>query len=298
MSSKQLRMSVLELLRQTVEYDAHVWLLTDPVTRVGTSPLADIPGLPWTDLPALIRQRYLAGSTWTDFHPGGAADVITSVYADKFGYWGWLDLWRTERTFTVDERDLLASLIPALTEALRTGQARTFADTAAEVESPGAAVVVLGPDLQAKGRTSAAARALLRLNPPDDVGIPVIPAAAYNVAAALLAAEAGRPVGPAWSRVHIGGARWVTLSAARMDGDIAVTIEPSTPSQRREVFALAHALSPRERQVLEELVTGADSPAIAQRLVISEHTVNDHVKAILAKTGLSTRPRLLARITG
>lgn len=299
-SSKQLRVGVLELLRQAVPYDAHVWLLTDPVTRVGTSPLADIPELQWTELPGLIRRRYLVGATWSDFRPTGAADVATSVYADKFGYWGWLDLWRTERTFTTHERDFLASLVPAVTVALRTCQARTFT-SATEVELPGAAVVILAPDLQPKGRTSAAARALLRLNPPDepDNGIPVVPAAAYNVAAALLAAEAGKPVGPAWSRVHLGGARWVTVSAARMDGgNIAVTIEPSTPAQRREVFALAHALSPREREVLDELVTGADSPTIAERLVISEHTVNDHVKSILAKTGLTTRPRLLARIAG
>jgi FixJ family two-component response regulator len=49
---------------------------------------------------------------------------------------------------------------------------------------------------------------------------------------------------------------------------------------------------------LEQLVTGADSPTIAQRLVISEHTVSDHVKAILAETAVSTRARLLARISG
>lgn len=297
-TSKDLRMAVLNLLRPVVPYDAHVWLLTDPVTRVGTSPLADIPGLPWTELPALIHRRYLADPAWTDFHPAGAADVATCVYTDRFGCWGWLDLWRHDRRFTAGERDFLASLEPALTAALRTAQARTFTDRAAEVEVPAAAVLILGPDLQPKGRTSAAAGALLRLNPPDE-GIPLVPAAAYNVAAALLAAEAGRSVGAAWSRVHLGGTQWVTVSAARMDdGEIAVTIEPSTPAQRREVFALAHALSPRERQVLDELVTGADSATIARRLVISEHTANDHVKAILAKTGLSTRPRLLARIAG
>ncbi len=43
-TSKQLRVSVLNLLRPVVPYDAYVWLLTDPVTRVGTVPLADVPG--------------------------------------------------------------------------------------------------------------------------------------------------------------------------------------------------------------------------------------------------------------
>src|ERR1700733_1527457 len=33
--------------------------LTDPVSRVGTSPLADVPGLSWPRLPALTCSRYL-----------------------------------------------------------------------------------------------------------------------------------------------------------------------------------------------------------------------------------------------
>ena len=62
-----------------------------------------------------------------------------------------------------------------------------------------------------------------------------------------------------------------------------MTIEVSTPAERREVFALAHGLSPREREVLGHLATGADSRTMAQALVLSEHTVNDHVRAVLAK---------------
>lgn len=295
--SKQVRVAVLEELAQFLRYDAFVWLLTDPVTRIGTTPLADIPGFAWSELPSLIRDRYLT-ETWTAFGPAGVTDVATSVYADKFGCWAWLDLWRKDSDFTPHERDFLASLVPVVTTALRAAQARTFAEAAADVNPPAAAVLILGSDLQPKGHTSAAARALWQLNPPDE-DLPVIPAAAYNVAAALLAAEAGRPFSAAWSRVHLGGAHWVTLTAGRMDGgDIAVTIEPSTPAQRREVFALATGLTARERQVLDELATGADTPAIARQLLISEHTVNDHVKAILAKTGQPTRARLLARITG
>ncbi len=297
-TSKQLRVSVLSLLRPVVPFDAYVWLLTDPVTRVGTVPLADIPGLPWTELPALIRLRYLTGESWFSFRPQGAVDVSTSLYVDRFGCWGWLDLWRTDAPFAPVERAFVASLEPALTTALRTAQARTFTERSVGAEPPGAAVFVLGADLQPKGHTSAALSALLRLNPPDR-DIPLVPAAAYNVGAALLAREAGRRVDTAWSRVHLTRGQWVTLSAARMDGgDIAVAIEPSTTAQRREVFALAHALTPRERQVLDELATGADSAAIAGRLVISEHTVIDHIKAILTKTSAPARARLLARLTG
>ena len=77
-----------------------------------------------------------------------------------------------------------------------------------------------------------------------------------------------------------------------------VSIEDSTPAERLEVFGLAHGLSPREREVLTELATGIDSRALAERLVLSQHTVNDHVKAVLAKTGTASRGTLLARVAG
>lgn len=308
LDAKVLRERALTELRRAVPFDAYVWTLTDPITRIGTAPLADIPGLSWADLPALIQSRYLR---WTNLVVGAGpvvwrrtddVEVLTAVFADRFGCWAWMDLWRTSRSpFTSTERDLIASVVPCLTTALRSAQARTFTNPS-QVWSGGPAVLVLGADLRVQVGTPAAREALHRLNPPDDPAVvaQAIPAAAYNLAAALVAAENGVPIGPPWSRVHLGAGRWVTLRAARTapDSDIAVTIEESTPAERLEVFALAHALTPREREILAELTTGADSRHLAQRLVLSEHTVNDHVKAILAKTGTSTRPTLLARVAG
>ncbi len=74
---------------------------------------------------------------------------------------------------------------------------------------------MLRPDLAVRSQTSWAAEALFALNPPDDP-VPTVPAAVYNVAAALTAHEAGVPVGEPWSRVHLGAGRWVTLRADRM----------------------------------------------------------------------------------
>jgi DNA-binding CsgD family transcriptional regulator len=79
---------------------------------------------------------------------------------------------------------------------------------------------------------------------------------------------------------------------------VAVTIEVSTVAERREVFALAHGLSPREREVLGHLATGSDSRTMARALVLSEHTVNDHVRAVLAKCEAPTRAVLMSRIAG
>ncbi|MGH3877772.1 MAG: LuxR C-terminal-related transcriptional regulator, partial [Actinophytocola sp.] len=186
---------------------------------------------------------------------------------------------------------------------VRRAQARTYVAHTSAVDVGGPAMLVLDPDLHVRVQTAAAAEALHQLNPPDEP-IPAIPAAAYNVAAALVAQEHGVPLGPPWSRIHLGQGRWLTLRASRIsptgasEGDIAVSIAASTPVERLEVFALAHALSRREREVLAELVTGADTRALARRLVVSEHTVNDHVKSVLAKTGTTTRQTLLSRIAG
>jgi len=234
----------------------------------------------------------------------GVVDVASVCFWDRFGCWAWLDLWRCAPAPRYDAADLafLAGLADVMTPALRAAQARTFVDDAEGLILSGPAVVVLAPELEVRSQTAWAAEALYRLNPPDDP-IPPIPAAVYNVSAALVAHEQGIPVGPPWSRVHLGAGRWVTLRAARMtaaagEGDVVVTIEASTPAERREVFALAHGLSPREREVLTELTRGLDSHGIADGLVLSEHTVNDHVKAVLAKTGSATRQVLMSRIAG
>ncbi len=330
LTPKALRERTLEVLRRQVGFDAHVWLLTDPVTCVGTSPLADVPMMPWPRLPELGRLRYLttvnrwpelrrAGTpaaslmiatsgqparsvVWREVLDGmGVSDTASAVFADRFGCWAWLDLWRCGGVFTSGEVALLRDLTGPLTEGIRQAQARTFVEDAEPLELAGPAVVLLDAGLRVVSQTATAGLALLELNPPGEEPIPdPIPAAALNVAAALLAAEAGMPVGPAWSRVHLGAGRWVTLRAERMTGaiDVAVTIELSTPAERREVFALAHALSPREREVLGHLATGADSRSMARALVLSEHTVNDHVRAVLAKCDAPTRAVLMSRITG
>jgi DNA-binding CsgD family transcriptional regulator len=188
-------------------------------------------------------------------------------------------------------------MAPAVTAGLRAAVARTFAEPAEQLSTTGPAVIVLGAELQVRSQTDDAAAALMRLLPPDEPMTP-IPAAAYNIGGALVAQEAGIPVGEPWSRVHLGGNRWVTVRASRLGEDIAVSIEPSTPAERMDLFARAHGLSARESEVLTLLGVGLDTREIADQLFLSEHTVNDHVKAGLAKAGARTRQVMLARATG
>lgn len=313
--SRAARRRALGIIRGSVPFDSFAWLLTDPETLVGTSPLAEVPSL--RDLPTLIRVRYQASDNWRSLQPVttwsgpslwrdllcgyGVRDVATLVFADKFGCWGFLDLWR-DRPFKDRELALLCDALPPVTRALRRGQAAALSiPSPAGQTAAGAAVLVLSTGLDVRTQT-AESEAILRRLLPTDADLSPVPAGAYNVAAQLLAVEAGVDNHPAWARTHLGRGLWLTFRAARLGGtresDIAVTIEPVMPRERLALFARAHGLTARETEVLAALAEGADTRAVAARLLISEFTVQDHLKSISAKTGLRTRRRLLASATG
>jgi DNA-binding CsgD family transcriptional regulator len=327
LTAKALREQLVVQLRRSVPFDAYNFPLTDPATLIATSPLADVPMLPWARLPELIRWRYLSSiCRWDQVVTSGkratsllietngqaerspvwqhvqrelgVIDTAIVVFTDRYGCWGLLDLWRTSGgAFSPAEVRILSTLVEQVAQGLRRAVARTFVDAEEQLLALGPAVIVLDPELRVRTQTEAAAAALFQLNPPDDP-IPPIPAAAYNIAAALLAEEHGMAIGHCQSRIHLGGSRWVTVKASRLGHDVAVSIEPSTSEERIDLYARACGLSERESEILTLLSQGFDTREIAERIVVSHHTATDHVKAILAKTGARTRQVALARALG
>jgi DNA-binding CsgD family transcriptional regulator len=332
--AKTLRLRVLDEIRQVVEFDAFAWLLTDPSTAVGCDPLADVPCL--SELPKLIKFKYLTKvNRWTAMSVDGPAarsleqrtrgdlslslvwrevlrgyditDVASIVFADRFGCWGFLDLWRGKGgdPFSRAELDSLSSVTPRLTNALRTRQAMTFEEPAvSQRHELGPLVLLLDDDLNVVSQTAATQDWLDTLIPqrPDR---PAIPASAYNAAGQLLAREQGVDTHEAYSRVHLAEGFWVTLRAARLGGadatghaTIAVTLEETSPLDRLEVFVRSFGLSPRECELMNLLATGGDTRDLARCLFLSEHTVQDHLKSIFAKTASRSRNTLLSRALG
>ncbi|USQ75416.1 helix-turn-helix transcriptional regulator [Ornithinimicrobium cryptoxanthini] len=333
------RAAHLRHLRHTVRFDSYVWLLTDPVTSVGASPLADVPSLP--DLPRLIRLKYLTevnrwtapdqpvttlrrttggdralSLVWRELQSSyDVGDVASLTFRDDYGTWGFLDLWRSgdSARFTDTEVRALEREVRPVTGVLRRAAARTFATPDLGGSPAGAAVLLLSPDLVVRAQTAESA-AILQALLPTEPGRSPVPAAAYNVGAQLLAREAGVDPSPATTRVHSPSGAWLTLRAARVgtdhphhgserpgadaDSDIVVTIETATLAERADLFARAHGLSPRETELLGLLLGGADTHTVATRLLISEHTVQDHLKSVFAKTGVRNRRTLLAHVAG
>ena len=329
---RQLRIALIEDLRGRVPFRAHVWALIDPETEVATAPLATVPDLLMAQLPGVIRRRYLttvnrwdrmgtpAASLYatTDgdpaksllyretLGPAGIGDIASVVFRDRFGIWAFLDLWRFEPDppFSEQELEVLAEDVPIVTDALRRCQARSFDEPAPIPPRSGPAVLFLSPDLEVRGQTPETDGYLRALLPPTVDRQPV-PAGAYNVAAALLAHEAGIHPHPPVARVRLVGGVWLTFRAARVDADraaaerdIAVTIELTSPAERRMLYARSHGLTARETELVERLALGADTRSLARDLYLSEHTVQDHLKSIFQKTNTRNRRTLLSRIAG
>ncbi|HZM65512.1 MAG TPA: helix-turn-helix transcriptional regulator [Nakamurella sp.] len=354
-----LRRGVLDAMRGVVEFDAFVWLSTDPVTTVGVAPFARVPCLP--ELPALIKAKYATGiNRWTSLAGAGSpvgllrdavggdlvrsrvwrevmsryavGDVASVVFADRFGCWGFLDLWRDDRRepFSGADAEFLAHLAPSVATALRLCQSRAFVEVATpHRHEHGPVVLTLDGDLRIIGRTSASKAWLERLLPP----VPneqAVPASVYNVAAQLLAAEDGVDDHPASARVHLADGFWLTVRAARFapemeprrpgtsggvlagagpligvrsDGAVGgptlvVTIEETSAAERLELFARTFGLTPREDELLGLLAVGGDTRAIARQMAVSELTVQDHLKSIFGKTGTHDRVMVLSRALG
>ncbi|MEY2571043.1 MAG: hypothetical protein QOE63_1393 [Acidimicrobiaceae bacterium] len=86
-----------------------------------------------------------------------------------------------------------------------------------------------------------------------------------------------------------------TRAAGRGDSVIAPSLLARLlPRLRRSTTAPSTALTEREQQVLELLVEGLSSQAIADRLFLSMNTVRNHVQNILVKLGAHSRIEAVA----
>lgn len=346
-----LRTAVLAEVATMVPFDAFVWPLCDPVTTVGMAPRARIP-CP-QELPTLIRLKYLSeAGRWTVLmhspepaesllkatqgEPSrspvwsgvlqhyGVRDVLSAVFADKYGCWAWLDLWRTGDSvaFTDEETEYVSELAAAVTAGLRRSVARHFR-TRLEPElepepgrgpasEPGAgqpalpeqAVLTLDDDLAIAGRT-ASVDDWLQLLQPGPVPHDHVPAEVLNVAAQLAAREARVDAHAAECRVYVGAGRWASLRANRMEAGVsgptppvAVTIQACTNTARLDMFARAFGLTPRQGELLWLTATGADTAAMADAQGVTPYTVQDQFKQLFQACGVHSRASLLAMALG
>ncbi|MET8701298.1 helix-turn-helix transcriptional regulator [Kitasatospora sp. NPDC004723] len=138
---------------------------------------------------------------------------------------------------------------------------------------------------------------------------PISHACAVPTGFLTVACQAARNAGTSEVRVCTPDGQWFALYASPLDGggggggrgggggEVAVLISPASPLHRLPVAILAHGLSPRERQVALHAVRGSSTKDIAALLHLTVPTVQQHVTAILDKTGVRNRRELVALLT-
>ena len=108
---------------------------------------------------------------------------------------------------------------------------------------------------------------------------------------------------PTATLVHTPAGHWQSLRASPLSGpggtsDTVVTIEVTPRASLSRLALAAHGLTAREEDVTLLVLQGASTQSIAAALHLSPHTVQDHLKKIFGKFGVSSRRDLTARLTG
>jgi DNA-binding CsgD family transcriptional regulator len=263
-------------------------------------------------LRSLVRTRSVVG--WLDdatrgnrmaarryreaMQPYGLGDELRAALLSAGSCWGVLCLHRDQRAsgFTAQESALLRTIAPYVAHALRTSLLIEQASVTDVWDGPG--VLVLEPDGTLRTSTAAGTywlEALTDLDTPRSARLPTVVA---GVVERLQSADTPGPV-LARARARTGQGQWLTVHAARLDdaqGSVAVIVEPTKPAELAPVLIAAYGLTPREAEVARALLVGTPRKAIATDLRLSLFTVNDHIKAVFTKTGVSSAGQLRMRV--
>ena len=323
---ESLRLEAIVELQRTIGFDRWCWPLADPETLLPLSGLAEhdfglgVPrslelefsGGDYAAKHVLARRRNPAGSLsaetggdlarsprWNEvMRPVGIGDVAAVACRDALGCWGWIEAYRdaADRPFEEQDLELLASVGPRLGSALRRSVMDPSDGGAVEPSPPG--VIVLDRDLRLVSWT-AGARAWIDALPSARLFAAwgMLPSVVYPAATL---ARSGTATG-ALALLRAVDGRWVMIEAAPLEGqrdvEIAVNLRGATATETFDLLCRVYALSQRERDVVALLVAGLDTRAISQRLFISPHTVQDHLKSVFDKVGIHSRRELLATLT-
>ncbi|HYN75923.1 MAG TPA: helix-turn-helix transcriptional regulator [Candidatus Limnocylindria bacterium] len=229
--------------------------------------------------------------------PIGTPYEMRAAMVTRGRAWGCVVLHRTQKTgdFTSEEARLLARLSRPVAEAMRSSYRVDAARRADEDRAPGLIVLGEHDDIEL---STPQADGLLALLVVEDPARRKVPAAALSIAADVR--SRGR-VGRSASPLHVPtSSGWLTLYGSLpngpSDGRVAIVVQRADADYSVPLRLEAFGLTPREREVATLVARGLDTAAIAARLVISPWTVQDHLKAVFAKTDTRSRRELLSQV--
>jgi DNA-binding CsgD family transcriptional regulator len=313
-------------LQRLVPFAASCWLSLDPATCLPTSHASRTFG--FSHLMQLVNNEYfeddvnrfeslaharcpvgtlsqstgghLRGSArYVEFlAPNGyAGDELRAVFRGGDVAWGAVALHRREGTFDQDEIRLVADLSGVIADGIRRAILRTALAAGRGPEPPG--LIVLRGDDTVDSLTPSASRLL------SDVVDSTVVSEAVPLTVVSVAQQARRSVSGTSEQVasvrlprRTGG--WLGLDASLLDDDprgrVAVIISAAREPEVASLIVQAYGLSPREREVTGLVLRGRSTHEIAEAIHVTQYTVQDHLKSIFEKVGVSSRRELVAQL--
>ena len=330
LDSRTLRIEILKRLRIVIPIDLSAFSLTDPATLLFTGAVVD--DILMRASPQLLENEFLQDDVnkcaWMVksntpvvnlvqatggelersqryreiLAPLALGDELRAVLITGGTCWGFMCLHRDQGSphFTLAEAAYLARLTPHFAEGLRTALllGRTTGPTVPD--EPG--VLLLTDDLSVVATTPAAERWIAEVAEADWPRKRGLPSAVTAVVARLLALERGTDddLMPK-VRLRTVSGHWLVLHASRLSGSsmhrpIAVIFEVARPVEIAPLIAQAYDLSKREGEIMQSVLCGLSTREMADTFHIASHTVQDHLKAIFEKVGVSSRRELVGQL--
>jgi DNA-binding CsgD family transcriptional regulator len=224
----------------------------------------------------------------------GFTDEVRVAFRSRGLIWGALALYRGEGEppFSAAEARALAGVEPSITNAIR---ALLFsADFVGDGAAPEPAVIVVDVDGRPREMTRAARDRIEDLGGWDNGSLP----------AGLLAVAANARTGKViTTRTQLASRHWLTMRGTALEGPaetagVVVVIDVTRPAELTGVTLIGRGLTAREQDIVNLVVQGAATKAIAGTLHLSPHTVQDHLKAVFAKLGVNSRRQLISQLYG
>ena len=232
---------------------------------------------------------------------GGDQEMIAALKTGNGEAWGAVGLYRApgEPMFDSEEKAFLKAIGADLATGARTGLLVGEARDPQWPDSPG--LVVLSEDGEIESTTPGVERWLSDL-PDGDLKAGRLPTAVHAVAGRALRTAEGRddPGEVALARVLSRSGTWIVLHGTSLVASgsrrAAVIVEPAHPARIAPLLMSAYGLTEREQEVTKLILRGDSTAQIAERLVVSPHTVQEHLKKIFDKTNVRSRRELLGKV--
>ncbi len=231
---------------------------------------------------------------------GGDQEMVAALRTKTGEVWGALGLYREtgQPMFDAAEKRFVQEAAPHLAEGAR--KSLLFGE-AVDPEGPHPpGLLVLTSDWQVESSTPGVDHWLDDL-PDGDADTGQLPSVVLAVAGrALRNAHGEHPAEVAMARVLTRSGTWVVLHGAalqsRSEPRVAVIVEPAHPARIISLLMAAYGLTERERDLTRLVLQGCSTAEIAADLVVSPHTVQQHLKSIFDKTGVRSRRDLVGKV--